>query len=241
MTDKVLLDRRCLVQTLLASARTLKVEPVRDGAARSQVEGMMALIREAKLPKKKQQKKDTEEAKQQAEVAFTKYLASFATGAGARPEQQQPEQPRCPNVHMSPQKVPAHMHLTDTLMSQHRTSKTLCVSNVCVFFLFFNHMPRLQPLRRCQGPQGAPYAAAQAQQAPQTCLTSSRRRPKKGHTKAPRTEQNPLCVGPFRTFVLEKLTHKHWTHKGFWAPLRPPRTEQNPLCVGPFYIFCRKS
>ena len=38
MTDKVLLDRRHLVQTLLASARTLKVEPVRDGAARSKVE-----------------------------------------------------------------------------------------------------------------------------------------------------------------------------------------------------------
>jgi len=91
MADKVKLHRKHLVQTLLASARTLKVEPVRDSAKRAKVEGMMALIRQAKAPKK--QRKAAEEAKKQAEEAFTKYLASFAKGAGEQPGQQQPQQP----------------------------------------------------------------------------------------------------------------------------------------------------
>ena len=41
-------ERKLLVQSLVSSARALKVTPVRDDASRKKVAGMMALIRKRK-------------------------------------------------------------------------------------------------------------------------------------------------------------------------------------------------
>ena len=91
-TDKA--ERKQLLQKLLVSARTLKVAPVRDSAARKKVKGMMTLIRKAKGPKKHKNK--TEEVKKQAEELYAKYLATFTKEAAARPgqQEQQLEQPQ---------------------------------------------------------------------------------------------------------------------------------------------------
>ena len=59
-------DLKALVQALCASARALKVEPVRDQAARKKVEGMMALIRKVK---------GRSEKNKEAEEVYERYFA----------------------------------------------------------------------------------------------------------------------------------------------------------------------